>query len=148
MKKPTQETATKSDHDVALSALGRYESFVNTKKNGKAPVRRCCRNRTAASLQIRQREVKSNNKSDPLGHSATETNNLDDLCTIFQTLLIVDNYSLTVTDAVTKILSPEPQHGRRVSAKDDTFGEVNSCKEELRSFGDAEEATVMVKIKG
>ena len=42
---------------------------------------------------------------------------LDDLCTIFQQTLKVDNYSLEVTTTDTKILSPEPKQGRFITVK-------------------------------
>ena len=111
--------------DDNSSEYGTYVTFVATQKYGpRTPVRRSRRHYNGTSHPMKQKEV-SKDIGDFSDGEVKEKNcvfvqsDIDDLCSIFQTTLVVDNDLLVVADSKTQILSPEPKYDHCVEVIDD-----------------------------
>jgi hypothetical protein len=143
-RKETIMTILSKLDNIAADKYGRYVTFVDTKSKGpQTPVRRSLRKRKGTPRPL-AKSAESNDLSDFLHELNEEKNNapvfddkdIDELCTIFQTTLVVDNHSLAVADVKTKILSPEPKYGRCVTVKENKANAITPVKRSTRNIED------------
>lgn len=131
---------------TSAAQYGRYIDFIESKKMGcHTPVRRSCRNRQSTPYHSKHSEKINLYCEDDRDDSATEHKNellvdisVDELCTIFQTTLKVDNDTLKVKETNTNPLSPEPKLGRYVTVADKTSSTVTPVKRSKRNVSFSE----------
>mmetsp|Transcript_22292 Transcript_22292/g.32580 ORF Transcript_22292/g.32580 Transcript_22292/m.32580 type:complete len:138 (-) Transcript_22292:112-525(-) len=121
------------------SVLGTYTDFVNTRKCGpNTPVRRSCRNRQSTPVATASQKKASRSALALTGNVEGKENSstdpvMEDLCSVFERTLKVDNSSLKVKDVNTKVLSPVPKQGRYVTLQDDSGLSFTPVKRSTRS---------------
>jgi len=140
-------TLSNSDLNSA-DVYGRYVHFVDTKRNGpKTPVRRSLRTRKGTPFPTKCDEVsishlleavvdESNEGCDTVKESKEVCDfdsALDDLCTVFQVKLKVDNRTLDVKNT-SLVISPGPKEGRYVTVKEDGANDITPVKRSARNI--------------
>eukprot|EP00979_Chaetoceros_neogracilis_P010462 scaffold2473_cov214-Chaetoceros_neogracile.AAC.16 len=133
---------------------GRYVDFVPSKKGCCTPVKRSCRNtarETPHHTKCKETNVPVNDGRDDSAHSIKKEPlkpsalDIDNLCTIFQQTLMVDNHSLEVKHSESNVcvLSPEPKVGRFVTAKDSNDSAIfTPVKRSTRNVEDQERSVL------
>lgn len=140
-----------SKPDLSCAAqYGRYIDFIESKKMGcHTPVRRSCRHRKGTPHHSKCGTIDKNvsddedERDDTNSDTSIDAVNLDDLCTMFQATLKVDNHTLEVKATSSKRLSPEPKFGRYVTTADTKDGCIMTpVKRSTRnvSFGETTQA--------
>ncbi len=128
--------------DNSSIEYGRYVTFVDTRKYGpRTLVRRSRRKCNGTPCSMKKKDASNNIDSfsnDKLKDKDGVSFQLeiDKLCSIFQTTLVVDNHSLAVIDSKTKILCPIAKYGSCVNVKDDTATTITPVKRSGRNVKD------------
>jgi hypothetical protein len=131
---------------TSAAQYGRYIDFVASKKMGcHTPVRRSCRHRQATPHHSKHSKGIDVSVEDDRDDSGTENNDesfcdnsVDELCTMFQTTLKVNNHTLEVNATDTNPLSPEPTLGRYVTVADKKSSTVTPVKRSKRNVSFSE----------
>lgn len=131
---------------TGAAQYGRYIDFIASKKMGcHTPVRRSCRHRQGTphhTKHVERTDVSDEDDRDDYVTSIREISffdiDVDQLCTIFQTTLKVDNHTLEVKATKTNSLSPEPKLGRYVTVADQNNSTVTPVKRSTRNVSFSE----------
>jgi hypothetical protein len=121
---------------TSAAQYGRYIDFIASKKMGcHTPVRRSCRHRQATPHHSKNAKDIDGSVVDDRDDFGTENSDksfcdsdVDELCTVFQTTLKVDNHTLEVKASNTNPLSPEPKLGRYVTVADKKKLDCHTCE--------------------
>ena len=105
--------------------LGSYITMESSKRGINTSVRRSTRNRKETHVVKKEKgEVKKENREVKKENGEVKKENgevkkegisVDDLSSIFQTTLVVDNASLKVIESKTEMVSPLPKDGRYIA---------------------------------
>ena len=123
------------NQDKETTNLGSFFVDVNTRKGMFTPVRRSHRNKLKGEVARSDHDDSDKENENPsnVRRRRDESNiSIDDLCSMFQTTVTVNNETLE-SEQDTVRLSPFPDEGRHTSLTETRDGKVNAVKRSTRS---------------